>query len=133
MTAASTGAQIEKARLSAQIASRRQLADKAGISPSTLSRLIAGTQPAKASELLAIAVATGCSLAELTGISTMIDRVECGVRPDSDANFEEMREQLLQFFELNSYLDEQGISVLHGIDGLPIGTAATLKLGSKRD
>lgn len=111
MTAASTGAQIEKARLSAQIASRRQLADKAGISPSALSRIIAGTQPAKANELLAIAMATGCSLAELAEIPTMTDRLECGPRPESGANVEEMREQLLQFFELDSYLDEQGISV----------------------
>ncbi|WP_209448147.1 helix-turn-helix domain-containing protein [Rhodococcus qingshengii] len=111
MTAPATGAQIEKARLAAQIATRRQLADKAGISVSTLSRIIAGTQPAKANELLALAMALGCNLAELAGITTTADRLQCGVRPDSGANFEEMREQLLQFFELNSYLDEQGISL----------------------
>ncbi|NRH32782.1 helix-turn-helix transcriptional regulator [Rhodococcus sp. MS13] len=111
MSAPSTGARIEKARLAAQIASRRELADKAGISVSTLSRIIAGTQPAKANELLAIAMATGCPLAELIGICTMAEPLQCGARPDSGANFEEMREQLLQFFELNSYLDEQGISV----------------------
>ncbi len=111
MSALSTGARIEKARLAAQIASRRELADKAGISPSTLSRIIAGTQPAKANELLALAMALGCNLAELAGIATTAGHLQCGARPDSGANFEVMREQLLQFFELNSYLDEQSISL----------------------
>lgn len=111
MTTPSAAARIEKARLAARITSQRQLADKAGISQATLSRIIAGNQPAKANELCALAMAIGCTLAELAGSSPMADRVQYGARPDNGANIEQIREQLLQFLEIDSYLDEQGIGV----------------------
>lgn len=111
MTTPSTGARIEKARLAAHIASQRQLADKAGISQPTLSRIIADTRPAKANELVAIAMATGCTLAQLTGASDIADRVQCAARATNGANMEQMREQLLHFIELDAYLEDQGIGV----------------------
>ncbi|YCN58176.1 helix-turn-helix domain-containing protein [Rhodococcus erythropolis] len=111
MTTPSTGARIEKARLAAHVTSRRQLADKAGISNATLSRIIAGTRPAKANELLAVAMVLGCTLAELTGVATIADHVQYGARPDNGTNIEQIREQLLRFLELDSYLDEHGIGI----------------------
>ncbi|MDV6270677.1 helix-turn-helix domain-containing protein [Rhodococcus globerulus] len=111
MTTPSTGARIEKARLAARISSQRQLADKAGISQPTLSRIIADTRPAKANELLAIAMATGCTLAELTGTSTLADRVQYAARSTNGANMDQMREQLLHFLELDAYLEDQGIGI----------------------
>lgn len=111
MTTLSIGERIEEARRAAHFTSQRQLAAKAGISHATLSRIIAGTRPAKANELLAVSMATGCNLADLTGISTMADRVEYAARPDNGMNIEQIRKQVLQFLELDYYLEEHGIGV----------------------
>ncbi|WP_075834962.1 MULTISPECIES: helix-turn-helix domain-containing protein [unclassified Rhodococcus (in: high G+C Gram-positive bacteria)] len=111
MTTLSIGGRIEEARRAAHFTSQRQLAARAGISNATLSRIIDGTRPAKANELLAVAMATGCNLADLTGASTMADRVECAARPDNGKNIEQIRKQVLQFLELDSYLEEQGIGL----------------------
>lgn len=111
MTTPSTGTRIERARLAANIPSQRKLAEEAGISQSTLSRIITDARPAKANELLAISMATGCTLAELTGTSTVADRVQYAARATNGANMEQMREQLIHFLELDAYLEDQGIGV----------------------
>ncbi len=41
----------------------------------------------------------------------MADRVECAARPDNGKNIEQIRKQVLQFLELDSYLEEQGIGL----------------------
>ncbi|GIF73307.1 helix-turn-helix domain-containing protein [Asanoa siamensis] len=102
------GVLIEQARMSAGL-SQRGLADATGISQSTLSRIINGDRAAKLPEIVAIAWATGSTVAQLTGASTVASRVECAARATNGSGMEDMRQALLQFLELDDYLDEQAI------------------------
>ncbi|MFD4368671.1 helix-turn-helix domain-containing protein [Rhodococcus sp. NPDC058521] len=111
MNAVSTVDRIEQARVAAGISSHRKLAERAGISQPTFSRIIAGNRPAKANELVAIAVATGCTLAQLTGSSTVADRAQYAARSTNGAGMDQMRRQLLHFLELDAYLEDQGIGL----------------------
>lgn len=89
--------------------SQRALADATGISQSTLSRIIAGDRVAKLPEIVSIAWATGHTVAQLTGASTVAGRVQCAARGTNGSGMEDMREALLRFLELDDYLDEQAI------------------------
>lgn len=109
MATVDVGALIERARESAGL-SQRGLADATGISQSTLSRIIAGERGAKLPEIVAIAWATGHTVAQLTGTSTVADRVQCAARATNGSGMEDMREALLHFLELDDYLDEQAIA-----------------------
>lgn len=102
------GALIERARVAAAL-SQRALADATGISQSTLSRIISGDRPAKMPEIVAIAWATGHTVAQLTGTETVSDRIQCAARATNDCEMGHMREALLHFVELNDYLDDQAI------------------------
>lgn len=102
------GALIEQARVSASL-SQRALADAAGISQSTLSRIISGDRVPKMGELVAIAWATGHTVAQLTGIGTVADRAQCAARATNDSGMDRMREALLHFLELDDYLEDQAI------------------------
>ncbi|XVU23733.1 helix-turn-helix domain-containing protein [Actinoplanes sp. CA-054009] len=108
MTSADIGALIEKARLAAGL-SQRALADAAGLSQPTLSRIISGDRMAKLPEIVAISWATGHTVAQLTGAGTVADRVQCAARATNGSGMESMREALLHFLELDDYLDEQAI------------------------
>lgn|SRR5690554_6551965 len=79
MTTTSVGALIERARAAAGL-SQRALAEATGISQSTLSRIISGDREAKMPEVVAIAWATGHTVAQLTGVGTVADRAQ-NVRP----------------------------------------------------
>ncbi len=105
---ADTGPLVERARLAAGL-SQRALADATGISQSTLSRIISGDRTAKIPELVMIAWATGHTLAQLTQVGTVADRVQCVARATNDSGMDRMREALLHFLELDSYLDDQTI------------------------
>ena len=100
--------QIERARTAAGL-SQRGLAEATGISQPTLSRIIAGNRTAKMPEVVAIAWATGVTVAELTGPGTVADRAQCAARATNGAGMECMREALLHFLELDDYLDDQAI------------------------
>jgi transcriptional regulator with XRE-family HTH domain len=113
MTSVDVGALIERARDAAGL-SQRRLADLTGISQSTLSRIIAGDRVAKLPEIVAVAWATGSTVAQLTGISTVAGRVECAARATNGSGMAEMREALLHFLELDDYLDEQAIPATVG-------------------
>lgn len=102
------GALIERARVAAGL-SQRALADASGISQSTLSRIICGDRVAKLPEVVAIAWATGHTVAQLTGTATVADRVQCVARATNGAGMDRMREALLHFLELDDYLDDQAI------------------------
>jgi transcriptional regulator with XRE-family HTH domain len=102
------GALIERARVAAGL-SQRALADATGISQSTLSRIISGDRSVKMPEVVAIAWATGATVAELTGLGTVAERVQCAARGTNDTDMDGMREALLHFLELNDYLDDQAI------------------------
>ncbi|WP_250037963.1 helix-turn-helix domain-containing protein [Paractinoplanes maris] len=102
------GQMIEKARVAAGL-SQRSLADAAGMSQPTLSRVISGDRMAKLPEIVAISWATGFTVAQLTGTSTVADRVQCAARATNGSGMERMRDALLYFLELDDYLDEQAI------------------------
>jgi transcriptional regulator with XRE-family HTH domain len=104
------GRLIERARLAAGL-SQRALADTTGISQPTLSRIISGDRVAKMPEIVAISWATGHTVAQLTGASTVADRVQCAARATNGSGMEHMRDALLHFLELDDYLDEQAIPV----------------------
>lgn len=108
MTTTDIGTLVEQARATAGL-SQRTLADLTGISQPTLSRIISGTRAAKMPEIVAIAWATGHTVAELTGTATVADRVQCAARATNDADMDGMREALLHFLELDDYLNDQAI------------------------
>jgi transcriptional regulator with XRE-family HTH domain len=102
------GSLIERALANAGL-SQRTLADVTGISQSTLSRIISGDRVAKMPEVVAIAWATGHTVAQLTGARTVADRVQCAARATNDSGMDRMREALLHFLELDDYLDDQAV------------------------
>ncbi len=108
MTATQIGAAIESARKTAQL-SERAIEDRTGISHSTLSRILTGDRTAKMTEIIQIAEALGCTVAQLTG-TAIDDRVQCTAhRATSSSSTDQMRQRLLQFIELDVYLDGQVI------------------------
>jgi transcriptional regulator with XRE-family HTH domain len=108
MATANVGALIERARAAAGL-SQRALANKTGISQPTLSRIVSGDRAAKMPEIVAIAWATGHTVAQLTGAQGVAERVQCAARATNDSSMEGMRQALLHFLELDDYLDEQAI------------------------
>lgn len=108
MTTNSIGEAIERAAEVAKM-SQRALARATKISQPTLSRIISGERAAKMPEIIAIAWATGATIAELTGASTVADRAQFVARATNDAGMEQMRAALLHFLELDAYLDDQAI------------------------
>ncbi|OHV48904.1 helix-turn-helix transcriptional regulator [Pseudofrankia sp. BMG5.36] len=91
---------------------QRALAQATGISQPTLSRIMTGERAAKMPEIIAIADATGHTVAELTGVGSVADRVQCAARATGEAEMAEMRQELLHFLDLDAYLDDQGIPPL---------------------
>ncbi|MGI5119464.1 helix-turn-helix domain-containing protein [Marinactinospora thermotolerans] len=102
------GARIERARAAAGL-SQRALAEATGISQSTLSRIVSGDRVAKMPEIVAIAWETGHTVAQLTGIGVVSERVQCAARATNGFNMNGMRQALLGFLELDAYLDDQAI------------------------
>lgn len=98
---------IRNACDAAQI-SQRELAGRTGISQSTLNRILIGEREAKMPEVILIADAVGCTVAELTGTGVSA-RVQVAARATNGANMETMRQRLLHFMELDAYLDDYGI------------------------
>ncbi|MEL7976601.1 helix-turn-helix transcriptional regulator [Isoptericola sp. F-RaC21] len=101
---------IEGARLAAGL-SQRGLADASGISQSTLSRIIAGAREAKLPEVVAIAEATGHTVAQLTGGANVAGRLELAARATNGSTMDDMRRTLTHFLEVNDYLDDQAVAV----------------------
>ncbi len=108
MSLTDIGARIERARAAAGL-SQRALADATGISQSTLSRIISGNREAKTAEIAAIAWETGCTVAQLTGVGTVAERVQCVPLLTTGSAMSGMRQTLLDFLELDAYLDDQAI------------------------
>ncbi|WFP16686.1 helix-turn-helix domain-containing protein [Citricoccus muralis] len=88
--------------------SQRALAEKTGISQPTLNRILTGAREAKLPEIILIADATGCTVAQLTGTGVS-ERVECVARATNGSGMDTMRQRLLHFMELDAYLDDQAI------------------------
>lgn len=104
----SVGRRIERALKAAEL-TQRALARETGISQPTLSRIIAGERLAKMPEVVAIAWATGRTVAEIAGIGTVAERAVCAARATNGSDMAAMREALLHFLELDAYLDDQAI------------------------
>ena len=102
------GALIDRARAAAGL-SQRRLAEATGISQATLSRIISGDRIAKMPEIVLIAGATGHTVAQLTGTGDLAARVQCAARATNDCDMDGMRQTLLHYLELDSYLDDQAI------------------------
>jgi transcriptional regulator with XRE-family HTH domain len=100
-------ASIESARRAAGL-TQRGLADRSGLSQPTLQRILSGQRPAKMPEIVLLADAVGCSVAQLTG-SGVADRVQCAARSTNGQEMDAMRQRLLHFMELDAYLDDHGI------------------------
>ena len=100
---------IESARKAARL-SQRTLAARTGISQATLSRILSGDRTAKMPEIILIADAVGCTVAQLTG-TAVARRVECAARSTNGASMDSMRQRLIHFLELDASLDDQGILV----------------------
>jgi transcriptional regulator with XRE-family HTH domain len=102
------GDRIEHALIRARI-SQRTLATETGISQATLSRIIAGARAPKMPEVLAIALALGTTVTELTGTGSIAERAQSAARATNGAGMAEMRRELLLYLELDAYLDDQAI------------------------
>ena len=108
MATETIGQRLERARAAAGL-SQRALAERTGISQSTLSRIEAGDREARTTEVLVIARATGHTVTQLTGVSEVAARLECVARSTNGSQMEAMRQRLIHFLELDAYLDDQGI------------------------
>lgn len=108
MTVEDIGARIERARQAAGM-SQRARADATVISQSTLSRIISGDRVAKMPETVAITWETGHTVAQLTGIGVVSERVQCAARATDDSDRAGTRQALLDFLELDAYLDDQAV------------------------
>lgn len=89
--------------------SQRSLADQTSISQSTISRILSGERTAKMPEIIQIAWATGRTVAQLSGLRTVPDRVQCAARGTQGTAMDSMRGTLMNFLELDEYLERQGI------------------------
>lgn len=104
---ANVGVAIESAAQAAGL-SQRGLADRTGISQPTLNRIMAGSRPAKMTEIMLIADATGYTVAQLCG-SAVEGRVQFASRATNGSGMDIMRQRLLHFIELDAYLEDQAI------------------------
>lgn len=89
--------------------SQRALARQTRLSQPTLSRITSGARAATLPELILIAEHTGSSIAWLSGASTVEDRAEFAARATGTTSMKTMRAELLNFLELNAYLDDQAV------------------------
>lgn len=99
---------IQRAFVTAGVG-QRAISERTGISQSTLSRIVSGDRSAKVPEIVSIAWATGMTVAELTGLSTVSNRAQCAARATDNADMSVLHGELLHFMELNAYLEDQGI------------------------
>lgn len=105
---ANSGERIAAARKTAGL-SQRRLAKKAGLAQATLSRIEQGERAPKLGEVLSLSWVLGCTVTELTGLSTVRERVECVARASENTDMASIKEELIHFLELDAYLDDQGI------------------------
>jgi predicted transcriptional regulator len=108
MTTPDIGTRVGQALTDAGL-SQRAVAEATGISQSSLSRIISGERTPKTPEVLAIAWATGHTVPQLTGASTVKTRVQCAARATNGSQMDAMYDELLRYLELDEYLDDQGI------------------------
>lgn len=90
--------------------SQRNLARETGLSQSTVSRILTGSRPASAAELVQISWALGVPFDDLVDERTLSERVLCAPRasrPDVDA--QQVRDRLVQYLRMEMHLDAHGV------------------------
>lgn len=97
-----------KNAVSATGLTQRALANATGISQPTINRILTGERTPKMTEIILIADATGCTVAQLTGTG-VADTVQCAARSTNGSTMDDMQQRLLHFMELDAYLDDQAI------------------------
>jgi transcriptional regulator with XRE-family HTH domain len=85
--------------------SQRRLARRAGLSQSTLSRILSGGRTPTMTELILLADATGCTVAQLTG-SDLAGRVTGTAAVVEGSPLAAMQQRLLHFLELDASLSD---------------------------
>lgn len=97
-----------KNALTAAGLSQRALANATDLSQPTINRILTGDRTPKMTDIILIADATGCTVAQLTGTG-VADTVRCAARSVNGSTMDEMHQRLLHFMELDAYLDNQAI------------------------
>lgn len=100
---------LERLRKKADL-SQEALAEKAGISQPTYSRIASNSRGLKGAEALQLADALGVRLGAILGGADVEARTICAARTDGGpSGMETMRERLSAYLELDAYLEAQGI------------------------
>lgn len=90
--------------------SQEKLADLAGISQPTYSRIEGNARGLKGGEAIRLADALGVRLGAILGAVDIESRAVCAGRTDGGpSGMETMRERLFAYLELDDYLEAQGI------------------------
>lgn len=87
---------------------QRDLAQRSGISQSTIQRVETGTRGATTAEIAVLADACGVLVADLTGTNSLEGEVRCAGRTD-DANFADLFDYLIYAFGISQRLEELGV------------------------
>jgi transcriptional regulator with XRE-family HTH domain len=102
------GRRIERYQTAISV-SQRDLAERTGISQSTLSRIVSGARAAKMDELVSLAWGLGVTVDALTTETSLRDRVLVGTRADPQADIEGVLDSLVYLLEVGAILDRYGI------------------------
>ncbi len=89
---------------------QRQLASITGISQPTVNRILKGDRVPTMTEVICLADALGCSVAEVTGQSRVSHRLVGSARVSADASLACLSDELTQYFELDAFLDSHGVA-----------------------
>lgn len=89
---------------------QRALAEVTGISQPTLNRILTGAREPKLNEVISIASALGVSVNDLAERSAVAGELVCSARSGRDGAADKMLAELTFYFELDAYLDAQGIA-----------------------
>lgn len=104
------GARVRAAR-ERQRWNQRTLADSAGLSQATLSRIESGGRLPSMPEMLQLAAALGTSLGDLTGQSAVRARLTCAARSEDDAVAEALRDRMAFYLEMDAQFAAGGHAV----------------------
>ncbi len=110
-------AQTQGARVAALAAaaglSQRDLAEAAGMSQATVSRIVTGTRRASVPELVTLAWVLGVPYEELVATRSLSDRVLVASRSSRvEADLSVARGRLVGYLRMELYLDAQGVAAV---------------------
>jgi len=93
--------------------SQEAAATALAVSQPTYSRIEDGTRPLKGAELIQLADAFGVRVGAITGLAQIGQQTRFAARTDgTEADMAALRDHLYAYFELDSYLESQGLATL---------------------